>query len=442
MKVMVAAALAVLVSLACTGPVFACYWDRDTLAMEKRSLPGSLKLMTGQFLRHSSAYYKWRVTDRTKRLSTRADHLPWLDDLAVAHDKLGEHEEAIAVAKKALALDSKRYESHANLGTIYIHAGRFQDGLKHIEEAIAINPEAHFGREVFQKLLVEYVIAVKGAKADVLVLPLSWKSTPSRLEKHLVRIEQDMDVLEKKKKPFAHGPSLPARGFARFITVRGYTVDAALRGVRGMLRFGQWDSPILLEVMGDLLAYHDTRSYLARRRLSARAYLLAAKGITDDSARLRYRALAFASIEGQTKVTLQGIEKALEREMKRGRRWWGAVERNEKRWVSAGADMDKRFDRAYYRRLLSELATLDSVAQVKTCDRHALGERATKQSLSVPLGLTPGEVLDRLGTPMCVSRRRWRYTLKDEEQAEIVTVSFRRGKTHRVVGIRPPQVTP
>ena len=39
--------------------------------------------------------------------------------------------------------------------------GRLEEGLKHIDAALRINPDAHFGREKYQKKLAEYVISRK-----------------------------------------------------------------------------------------------------------------------------------------------------------------------------------------------------------------------------------------------------------------------------------------
>ena len=53
------------------------------------------------------------------------------------------------------------YETRANLGTFYIHAGELEQGVEQIELAIEINPDAHFGREIYQKHLVNYVLTRK-----------------------------------------------------------------------------------------------------------------------------------------------------------------------------------------------------------------------------------------------------------------------------------------
>ena len=43
---------------------WACLWDNDTLQMERLRFPSVLEIITGKFVRHSPAYYAWRIVDR------------------------------------------------------------------------------------------------------------------------------------------------------------------------------------------------------------------------------------------------------------------------------------------------------------------------------------------------------------------------------------------
>ena len=133
----------------------ACMWDYDTIKMERTRFPGTLELITGKFLRHSPEFYQWRIKNRLKRLESDPANSALLDDLAVAYDKTDQHDKAIATALKTEKLHPGRYETAANLGTFYFHSGKLTEGIPYIDAALKINPDAHFGREKYQKLLVD-----------------------------------------------------------------------------------------------------------------------------------------------------------------------------------------------------------------------------------------------------------------------------------------------
>src|SRR5262245_34552496 len=92
MVVCIAVLNVVLVSAA-----FGCLWDYDTLQMERLRFPGVLEIITGKFVRHSKAYYEWRITDRQKKLEASPYDPALIDDLAVAYAKLGRPQEGIAL---------------------------------------------------------------------------------------------------------------------------------------------------------------------------------------------------------------------------------------------------------------------------------------------------------------------------------------------------------
>ncbi len=107
-----------------------------------------------------------------------------LDDLAVDFDRLGRPAEGIPILRRKLNLqqpvgaDGKRpaaearcYTTYANLGTLLAHqhlkgalakdpaalAG-LREGLAFIEQAVAVNPDAHFGRERWQVVTLRYLL--------------------------------------------------------------------------------------------------------------------------------------------------------------------------------------------------------------------------------------------------------------------------------------------
>ena len=133
----------------------ACYWDYDSLAMERAHFPDVHELIVGHFPRHSAAYYQWRIKDRLK--IPEAERTPaTYDDLAVAYDKLGQHETAIQTIEQKLERwpDTGKYESLANLGTFYFHSGQLEAGLPYIQKAIEINPDLWYRSEMLKRELL------------------------------------------------------------------------------------------------------------------------------------------------------------------------------------------------------------------------------------------------------------------------------------------------
>jgi tetratricopeptide (TPR) repeat protein len=185
-----------LAALLVASPLCACLWDGDTLAQESAGLPDVKAIIVGGFPRNPPLYYEMRLERAAGLLKTRPDDLDAYDDAAVACDRLGRSDEAIEwMSKKAAALERMNYQpkAHAqpnhkyrylaNLGTFNAHRW-FKNGAKRdamddlprardlIKQAIAENPDAHFGREEYQLRALEWVIQgepfvpSKGAAAD------------------------------------------------------------------------------------------------------------------------------------------------------------------------------------------------------------------------------------------------------------------------------------
>jgi tetratricopeptide (TPR) repeat protein len=155
-------------------------WDSDTLAMEAKAFPDLPQVITGWFDRNPALYYEMRLKRVTERIAAAPDDLAAYDDAGVACDRLGRSEEAIdwmrrkrerldLSGKNAPEVKEHRYRYHANLGTFLAHrwlkqgANRaktddLRAGRDHIVKAIAINPDAHFGREKYQLLVMEWLM--------------------------------------------------------------------------------------------------------------------------------------------------------------------------------------------------------------------------------------------------------------------------------------------
>ncbi len=140
-----------------------------------------------RFPRHGEAYYRER--NRLAREALAARHDPpdaaafaLFDDLGAGLDALKQDDEAVAVLRDKLRQqeaaglkDEQSYTTYANLGTFLIHGSaraglagdaaakeRMQEGLAFLRKAIVVNPQAHFGREVWQVATVEFLLAVSG----------------------------------------------------------------------------------------------------------------------------------------------------------------------------------------------------------------------------------------------------------------------------------------
>jgi hypothetical protein len=304
-----------------TGSVLACLWDSDTLQMERLRFPGVLEIITGKFVRHSRAYYEWRIGDRKKKLGTNPGDLALIDDLAVAYAKLGRPEEGISLLEEVLKQHPNRYETLSNLGTLLFFANRLDDSKAYIRRALEINPDAHFGREKYQLLLTEYLQQSDYEKLGVM-------STGSREPKEV-------------------GTS--SLGFAGFLAHkdRNFELKKATTGVLGMMHFADFESPILLEALGDLLLNGSTDDDAAQ--LACRAYLRASKSTSDAAVAQRFRRMAEQSLAMHLPPTqLDGIERNVREEVEEAEAWFSEIELNEQRWIAENRDVDLVFAAKYY----------------------------------------------------------------------------------------------
>ncbi|MCA9660135.1 MAG: tetratricopeptide repeat protein [Myxococcales bacterium] len=299
-------------------PALACIWDTDTLLAERSRFPTALELMTGKFIRHTPELYAWRLRDRHAKIAADPDDLSLVDDLAVAHDKLGDHAAAIAAMEGILARDPRRYETLANLGTFYLHDGQFERGIEFIDRALEVNPDAHFGRERYQRWLAEYILASRDASGAI-VYPL------------FTRAPHGFEVFLAAKLGVDHLSVADAQ--------------AAVKGVLGMMRFGQHDSPILLEALGDLLSAPDNQH--DANQLAARAYLLAADAVRDPEAKAHYEAQASAVLSGWRDGGVKELRAALADERAEADAWYAELAARENAWVEGGDDPEAKLAELY-----------------------------------------------------------------------------------------------
>jgi hypothetical protein len=135
--------------------------------------------------RHSKEYYAERNREVREAIETQVGEklpegdFPLFDDLGVGLDSVGQHDVAVQVMRDKLQRQLRAnlsgrqlYTTYANLGTFLVHANtrkaiggdkeakdRLQEGLSFVKKSIEVNPEAHFGREVWQAVIVEFMLA-------------------------------------------------------------------------------------------------------------------------------------------------------------------------------------------------------------------------------------------------------------------------------------------
>jgi tetratricopeptide (TPR) repeat protein len=322
--------LLALASLSLPSAALACLWDVDTLRMERSRFPDTLELITGKFLRHSKEFYEWRIRDRLEKLQGDSDNYAYYDDLAVAYDKTGQHQKAIETMLEKDKIRPGLYETEANLGTFYIHAGQLEKGLEHIDRALRINLDAHFGREKYQRLLVEYILT---RRHDGVRSPPLWRDLSKETAKHVTSFRE-----------FLVGKQNPPRWTEA-------DRKAARQGILGMMKFGNHESPVLLEALANLLGSHPEDA----KRLAARAYLKGSYEVGDEAARLAYREMAREVLRYQTRtpqdqqqLSLEELEQSFQRELTETRQWYEEVRQNELTWIREGKDPEQEFNRLYY----------------------------------------------------------------------------------------------
>ena len=233
-------------------PFAPCLWDSDTLDTELRGLPDAFDLVVGRWHRHGDAYYRDRIT----RLGGRTElTLAEFDDLAVAHERLGDDTAAIATLERKAAALAKtpdpdhQYRLLANLGTAHAHAGRYDEALVALREAVALNPNAHFGREIWQIEAIEFVAAARRN-------PVLWQESSLFLR-----------TLPGLRRPFLGHPEPNAANDDHQPPELPPTASA-YQGIAGMVRFGQRDSAMLFQALAEVFVdeHHLNLGWWALRR--------------------------------------------------------------------------------------------------------------------------------------------------------------------------------
>ncbi|MCY1075333.1 tetratricopeptide repeat protein [Archangium lansingense] len=289
-------------------PALACLWDSDTLKEESIGLDEVAAVVRGRILKHSTTFYERKVA-YTLPLLEQADVKPErYDDLAVAYEKLGRTQEAIATMEAKEKRFPGLYTTAANLGTFYAHAGDYTRGLEELRRAIAINPDAHFGREKYQVKAIEYLqrLAVTPElvqKEELLGLPLDpgdylFVMNPKEARLGRKRPELSKDVLQ---------------------------------GLVGMIRFGSGEkSPHLWFSLGMALAWNGHKN-LALRAMR-RAELLGHPLASEHAEQL------FRTIKPYADKDWGKVKAELDSEWAKGQAWAQEKQRQEDALLAKGKE--------------------------------------------------------------------------------------------------------
>ncbi len=152
--------LCVTVTAALAGrAAHACGWDSESYYAEAHSLPCVYDAIFGHYPKHTAEYHETRIAAADAALAWAPFDVAALDDKAIALLKLGRLEESRAVMLKLEEADPEGYGTHANLGTLQTFTGAYEQALVHIDRAMAIEPQAHFGRERYHRQLVVFLAA-------------------------------------------------------------------------------------------------------------------------------------------------------------------------------------------------------------------------------------------------------------------------------------------
>jgi tetratricopeptide (TPR) repeat protein len=169
MRRLAIAAVASITLARAAAPAYACLWDHDTLAEESLGQKDTLEVVTGKLRDHATAWYEAKIAYTQPMIDKGDAPMERYDDLAVALAKTGKLDDAIALMTAKEARFRGEYTTEANLGTFYAMKGDTKTALDHLHEAIAINPDAHFGRETYQVQLLAWTDPDR--TGDFLALP-------------------------------------------------------------------------------------------------------------------------------------------------------------------------------------------------------------------------------------------------------------------------------
>lgn len=187
-------------------------------------IPSTYDLAIGKLPIHSNAYYNFIIQNKLEKIQKNSITLDEYDDLAVAYNKIGEKQKAIEVLLPIVKDNPTRFSSVSNLGSTYLNMGDYENGLKYLKIANTLKPIDSYDREYAQEKVYSYL------KARNKIPPYSFPIQDIESGKNFADFALQNIPLEKQN-------------------------DEIIRlifGIENMVRFGNHDSPVSMEVLGDL----------------------------------------------------------------------------------------------------------------------------------------------------------------------------------------------
>lgn len=136
-----------------------------------------------RYPKHGPAFYIERerlARERLKAIPPDSDEaFDLTDDICAGLDRLGKPADAMPLLRDKLERQVKMglggrdlYTTYANLGTFLVHANMgkamrgdkearaaVEEGLGFVEKSMVVNPDAHFGRETWQAVIIKFILS-------------------------------------------------------------------------------------------------------------------------------------------------------------------------------------------------------------------------------------------------------------------------------------------
>jgi hypothetical protein len=354
-----------------------------------------------RFPRHGNAYYEERnrraieaMKEEEAKLAQGANpsdkYWAAVDDLGVGLERLGKHEEAVALMRKKLkqqwdltsTTSEQLYSSYANLGTFLIlwqiaegfdkpnAKERTRESIDLIHKAIQEKPDSHFGREIWQVVLEEFVLAaldrpelllqydMVGNRLDKEVNPATlrsfqtWRSYDGVMAKAFLKENTNRGQVPPSGPIILPDPEQEVERFRSQITKVGaeerwadevktshtkpVSFDEPALGIIGMWRYGGGANPHFALALGEIMLRVGQRyiAWTAYERAAQLGDPLGPKFVEHCRNRQKL-------IEGQLPpADVADLRPKFEKELAFGQRYQKAYQDYEARRIRAGASID------------------------------------------------------------------------------------------------------